>query len=137
MPLSFAAEKYALGRDLMAVSHGSLQDRLRRAFVHHIASLIGERDLPEGLREEHEALLERVSRGGGDGDGPIAATCARMSDQDASEVAAEVLYLEYRIRSLYQAPPWHYVGRATAVIRLPASPNELHPDAGERPPTRN
>ena len=53
-----------------------------------------------------------------------------MSDQEASEVANEVLYLEYRIRSLYAAPPWHYVGRATAVIRLPESTRRVAPGRG-------
>ena len=62
MRLSYAAEKYTRGRDLLAVSHGSLQDRLCRAFVHYIASVIGQRDLPAGLRDEHDALLTRVTR---------------------------------------------------------------------------
>ncbi|HZO25086.1 MAG TPA: hypothetical protein VFH48_03725 [Chloroflexota bacterium] len=50
-----------------------------------------------------------------------------MSDQEASEVAARVLSLEYRIRSLYAAPPWHYVGRATALIRVMPEPIEPGP----------
>jgi hypothetical protein len=126
--LSYAAEKYTRGRDLLATAHGSLQDRLRRAFIHHIASVMGARDLPERLREEHDELLTRVTRTvDGDGDGPVSATFARMGDQEASEVAEQVLSLEYRIRSLYQAPPWHHVGRATAVIRVMPEPRDPEP----------
>jgi hypothetical protein len=128
MSLAYVAEKYTRGRDLMARSHGSLQDRLRRAFVHHIASVVGERDLPDGLREEHDALLARATRVvDGEGDSSLAATFGQMSDQEASEVAEEVLYLEYRIRSLHQAPPWHFVGQPTALIRVMPEPIDPEP----------
>jgi hypothetical protein len=117
--LSYAAEKYMLARDHMATAHGTLQERLRGAFIHHIDAVRGQRDLPEGLRDDHEALVVRatciVDR---NGMGPYSATLAEMSDAEASDVAREVLFLEYRIRSLYQAPQWHYMGAPTALIRV-------------------
>jgi len=138
MALSYAAEKYGRARDLMATGRGVLRERLREAFVYQLAYVKADRDLPDGLREEHEQLVAQVTRADDHaGVGKLAATLAVMADQELTEVAAQILALEYRIRGLHEAPPWHYMGRATAVIRLPESPRELHPDDGERPPPRN
>jgi hypothetical protein len=117
MGLSYAAEKYTRARDAMATGHGVLRERLRDAFVYQLRLVNADRDLPAGLREEHRELVERVTRIDG-ADGRIAATLAQMSGHELHEVAEQVVSMEYRIRSLYQAPPWHYIGRPTALIRM-------------------
>jgi hypothetical protein len=116
MGLSYAAEKYTRARDLMATGHGVLRERLRDAFVYQLRLVMADRDLPDGLREEHRDLVERVTRIDG-ADGRLGATLAQMSGHGLHEVAELVVSLEYRIRSLHQAPPWHYVGRPTMLIR--------------------
>src|SRR4051794_13229274 len=138
MALSYAAEKYTRARDLMATGQGVLRERLREAFIYQLLHVMPDRDLPDGLREEHEHLMAQVRRANDDvGVGRIAATVAVMTDQELTEVAAQVLSLEYGIRGLHEAPPWHFMGRATAVIRLPESPRELNPEDGEQSPSRN
>ena len=62
MGLKCSTEKYTRVRNLMAVSHGSLQDPLREAFIYHLDAVRAGRDLPEGLREAHDALLVQVTR---------------------------------------------------------------------------
>src|SRR4051794_3821655 len=109
MGLSYAAEKYTRARDLMATGHGVLRERLHEAFVYQLVHVKADRDLPEGLREEHEQLMAQIRRvediGGG---GRFAATLAEMTADEVHEVAEQVVALEYRIRGLYEAPPWHY-----------------------------
>ena len=103
MAITHAAEKYGQGVRMMAVSHGSLQERLRDAFRSKVCSVNAERDLPPVLRVDHNELLAYVTRFPGL-DGSIAATCEQLTDEEASEVAERVLNLEYRIRSLFDIP---------------------------------
>jgi hypothetical protein len=135
MGLSYAAEKYGLAVDLLAVGHGVLRERLRDAFLYHLTCVRTDRgDLPEGLREEHELLVARVTRCEGP-QGRISASLERMGRDELHELARQILSLEYRIRSLYEAPPWHYIGRPTTLIRVaperPGTPGPITPDPWE------
>jgi hypothetical protein len=104
MSLSYASEKYTRAMRLLVVSHGSLQERLSDAFRSHLSSIMASRDLPPGLRAEHEELHAQVTRCPGGDEGSIAATFRRMSDREASEVAEQVVDLYHKIRGLYDAP---------------------------------
>jgi hypothetical protein len=78
MAITHAAEKYGQGVRLLAVSHGSLQERLREAFRAKICSVNAERDLPPVLRADHNELLAYMTRFQGL-DGSIAATCEQLT----------------------------------------------------------
>src|SRR4051794_35280162 len=101
MGLSYAAEKYTRARDLMATGHGVLRERLHEAFVYQLVHVKADRDLPDGLREEHEQLMMQMRRAGDvGGGGSCAETLAEMTADELHEVATQVLAFEYRIRGL-------------------------------------
>lgn len=95
--LAYTLEKFELAVTDMAISHGSLQERLYGAFLAHLGVLVAE-DFPPDLRGRFKKLDEQSSRVTAfAGEGDYRATFDRMSDDEASEMARGIMFLHDRL----------------------------------------
>jgi hypothetical protein len=78
----------------LATLPSSLHERLVAAFTVGIFHITPE-DLPDELRADYESLRERATAKDAvhHGEGPVHATVREMSEEDAREVASQVLEL--------------------------------------------
>lgn len=104
MSLSYAAEKYTRAVQSMATGRGSLQQRLTDAFIYSICRVMADRDLPPGLREDHTRLCDDARRRADGTRETFGDTLRHLTNDEAHEMAERIVAMEYRIRSLYDAP---------------------------------
>jgi hypothetical protein len=117
--LANAAMRYACAVRDMAGSHGSLQERLARACMDHLSNVCTQGDIPDPLWDLHYAICDQVVRGvPSDIPDPFAERFGAMDDAEAWGLARRIVDLEGRLRARHAAPPWHYVGHPTALIRV-------------------
>jgi len=136
MSLRHAAALCACAARDLAISHGSLQDRLINVCRTYLSNVGEQDDMPAPLWDIHAALCAQVVRGiSKDEADPFTVRFAMMGDVEAADMAERIVDLASRLRSLCEAPPWHYVGDPTAVIRVMAEP--LDPDPSIRDPEMN
>ena len=88
-----ANEKLYLAVSALATGTGTIQDRLTEAFAFNL-SLLKQDDGPNDLMRKIFDLTARMTRQSAKGEeGTVAATAAILSDQEAMEIAADVLSL--------------------------------------------
>ena len=88
MATGYAREKLMKAVYGMASSPLSIQQRVANAFTFHLIHLNVDVDLPDELRSRFSHLVEMVTAREALGDvGSIHATTARMSEEEATEIA--------------------------------------------------
>lgn len=102
--LDYAHEKLGTSVDVLATSHGSLQERLWDAWISqgHRAVPMGPgqagRPMSDELVRKLEAFNERMSSKDAVGnEGAYAASILTMTDEEASEAARELLSMHHQV----------------------------------------
>ena len=90
MSLGYAWQKFFAAVQTLADGTGSLQDRLKDAFGGALIHLQPQ-DLPKEHRNEFADLRARITKETSLGDGTIAATTSVMSDEDAMQIADQIV----------------------------------------------
>jgi len=101
MALAYADEKFSAAIRTLAIAPGPIKPRLIEAIAVHLSYIQTERDLPEELRDDYVALLDRVTHEwptvSNPADGRVQATIGHMTDAEAVEIADEILSFAYRV----------------------------------------
>ena len=98
---SYAWEKSYLAVRGMAASTASVQERTAAAFVHHLSHIRDENVTPD-IFERLEALREKLTRYPALGDeGTVAASAARIGDEEARDNANEITDIYWAICQLH------------------------------------
>lgn len=102
--LSYASEKIGMAANILATTHGTLQDRLLNAYTshgHHALPMgAGQAGIPmsDELIERLEAFDERMScRPAKADEGTYAATILSFTDEEASDAARELTEINHQI----------------------------------------
>ena len=90
-------QKFSAAITSMASSPKPIQERLGDAFLYHLIH-VKPADLPEHVREKFSYLLARIVMVGSD-QGTIAATVKYMSEEQAVELAADVVFIADAVAS--------------------------------------
>lgn len=90
MSLAHACEDFYKAVASMAKSTDSLQERLVRAYTHGLSPTQLE-DLPEDIRPSFVELKEAMTSARSTGEGTVAATTERMSDQEAKRLINKIV----------------------------------------------
>ena len=101
MGLAYAHEKLTGAVHALATGPGPINERLADAFVIHLVHVQPKDDLPEHLRTDFERLLGRVTTHGPEleGEGQIHASVRAMTQDEAVEVAREIMRLRAEVSS--------------------------------------
>jgi len=101
MALAYADEKFSAAIHTLATAPGPIKPRLIEAIAVDIGYIQPERDLPEELRDDFVALIDRVTHDSptvsNPADGRVQATIGRMTDAEAVEIAQEILSFADRV----------------------------------------
>ncbi len=99
---SYVFEKISLAVRWLAIAEGSIQDRVRDAYLFHLAH-VSEKDLPDeprGVLKEIKQKLTKVSPIYGKEESIKASTSAMSADQ-ASFIADKIVYLFNQVAEKY------------------------------------
>jgi hypothetical protein len=120
MGLRDVADLYAGAVRDMATLPGTVQSRLLHACVHYLRYIgIEQDDVPDALWDIHYEICAQANGSIPDGTPyPLKVRFSMMGDSEAADMARRFVDLADRLRAACQAPPWHYVGAPTAVIRV-------------------
>ena len=99
MTMGRAHEKLSKAVRTLALGRGPIKERLTAACRKIHPTAPWHDSLPLDLALRVKAFGERTSLDLAGAEGAIAATVDRMSEDEAVEVAEEILYLEYAIRT--------------------------------------
>lgn len=97
---AYAWEKSYLAVRGMAASSQSIQRRVGDAYVYHLIHIHDENVTPDILARL-DAVAERVTREPDAGDGTVSATVAKMTEDEARELANEITDIYWAICQLY------------------------------------
>jgi hypothetical protein len=104
--LNYASEKIGVAVDILATTHGTLQERLLSAYMSqgHFALPMGpgQAGIPmsDELIQRLEALDERMScRPAKADEGTFAATVLAFTDEEASDAARELIAISHQIET--------------------------------------
>ncbi|HMY18390.1 MAG TPA: hypothetical protein PKA58_18820, partial [Polyangium sp.] len=95
MKYGYAWEKLYTAVKTLAASEERIQDRLAAAWLHSGVRLSNPvaQYLPDDLQPEFEAIHAALTKVSDPDRGAIAATCAAMSDDEASDLAERIVTL--------------------------------------------
>jgi hypothetical protein len=129
MMLRRVADLYAGAVRDMATLPGTVQVRLIHACRRHLSHVGWDQaDIPDALWDVHVGVCLQVTAAIPDGTpNPFEVRFSMMSDGEAADMARRIADLADRLRAACQAPPWHYVGEPTAVIRVLSEPRGSAP----------
>ena len=102
--LPYITEQFDIAMKAL-VGRGDIKDRLLSAGLTLIA--VFPHDLPEQIREDHRALLERlteVSLEDPDHQGTLSATVEALSDEEAEDLARKIYELSKRLQQILRGP---------------------------------
>jgi formylmethanofuran dehydrogenase subunit C len=95
MRFDHASERVGEGVHLMAISQGTLQERLYDAF--RVSSHLRSEEFPEDLRAEWEAMKQEISKIGTTANNGRTVITGQMSDERARELIDRFLYIYARV----------------------------------------
>lgn len=103
----YGYEKLVSAVRSLVLGKGSLQGRLRDAYIYNLIHIRRENVPTDDMWNEFQEIGEVFQKGPDDGDGTAAGAAARLEDDDAHKLAEKVLYLSYEMSRAY------HTGRAT------------------------
>lgn len=105
MSIHYAHEKFSLAVEGMATSAESIQMRVANAWSHNLIHVTGA-NLPADSAKRLKALGERLTRVQPtmEGEGTILATARQMSDEEAVQIAKEIVSLAYQVEVASKEP---------------------------------
>ncbi len=98
-------EKLSKARDTLAAGRGSIQERLRDAFIYHLHHLDADRfpaDLAPYVRRLRSAMTQVAGSGG---QGSIDASVAQMTADQAGDWVQVILRLQDQVAARLESPP--------------------------------
>lgn len=100
MSLNYAKEKLHVAVSTLSTGTADIQTRLADAYISSVIRIRDE-DLPPDLRRDLKAITKAITRVPAKGDeGSVRATVDTMSDNQCSELAAEIFELHEAVNRL-------------------------------------
>lgn len=134
MGLSYGAEKFSAAVYSLATSPKSIQQRIADAFIYSLIHIKPDEDLHEDLRFRFQSLHERViqEKPVYEGEGTIQATTRNLSDDEAVEIAREIMAMAYEVEQAIENETLLYSQQRIPIfINNHHSPNAVLPVIGE------
>ncbi len=104
MSLNYAWEKLHIAVSTLSAGTADIQTRLADAYISSVIHIEAE-DLPSELRKDLKAITKAITRIPAKGDeGSVRATVDTMSDDQCSQLAAEIFELHEAVNRLLRNP---------------------------------
>jgi hypothetical protein len=123
--IGYAAEKLWEAMHALALGAGRINARLEEAAVHVAQAAGTQHDMPHDLRTKYDAIWARLTaipaaQGDEGAKGAVHATLAQMSEQDACDIASQIVDIAYMAKEAFREAT-----KAEPAVREHASPSDL------------